>query len=75
MNEKKFHITAVYDEVKWFTGTEYECQLPEDFKKHAQLKRWCEENCEDVVVYLTSSRRQIFFFGEIDATAYRLMWE
>lgn len=62
--------------IKWLTGTKYMVELPEDFKEHAQIKRWCELNCKDVVAYFASLRYadEIYFFLETDAVAFKLRW-
>jgi len=66
----------------WITGKKYMFDMPRDFKEHAQVKRWCEENCKDTVAYEVRTGYQmgiyvvdrIYFFSEIDATAFKLRW-
>ena len=79
--KKKFHIVEHSNDVKWLTGFEYCVEIPATFSKHAQIKRWCEDNCQDVVCFYTikypsSSRvdQRIYFFLEEDAVAYKLKW-
>lgn len=78
--EKQFYIFSDnYDQIKWITGTKYLFELPEDFSEHAQLKRWCEENCSDNVVYYENKLTysipdEIYFYDEADAAAFKLRW-
>ncbi len=68
--------------IKWITGKEYMFDMPRDFKEHAQIKRWCEENCKDAVAYEikrgysmgTYFTDKIYFFLETDAAAFKLRW-
>lgn len=79
--EKQFYIITddLQNKVKWITGTKYSFEIPEGFQEHAQLKRWCEENCNDKVVYeenkiYHSMLDDIYFYNEEDAAAYKLRW-
>ncbi len=64
--------------IKWLTGEKYVFELSTDFKEHAHIKRWCEENCKDTVAYLVTTSRYtsdvIYFFSETDAAAFKLRW-
>lgn len=78
-NNFEFHVKELTDseDIKWLTGTKYHIELPDHFYEQAQLKRWCEENCCDVVVYITRSNGQyeeMYFFDEADAMACKLRW-
>ena len=79
MEKKKFHIVDDEDTIKWLTGCQFYFTIEENFRQHAQLKRWCEENCADVVAFLNKAKfryhESIFFFNEEDAMAYKLRWE
>lgn len=78
----KFYILegdSARAEIKWLTGFETGFTMPHNFKKHAQVKRWCEENCSDAVAYYCdkSSFRHneyLYFFAEEDAMAFKLVW-
>lgn len=72
------HITK-RDEIKWLTGFDYKFELPRDFHEHAQLKRWCNEECEDIVVFYEQEiqyriSEYIYFYSETDAMAFKLRW-
>lgn len=64
------------------TGTKYVFDISRDFKEHAQIKRWCEQNCKDAVAYEirrgysmgTYFTDKIYFFLETDAAAFKLRW-
>lgn len=65
--------------IKWLTGEKYMFNLDTDFNEHAQLKRWCEENCKDTIAYITARpnyrlQDKIYFFSETDAVAFKLRW-
>ena len=76
MDDQKFHIMKDIDDVKWLTGTEFHFTMEDNFKQHAQLKRWCEENCEDMVAFLQGNYyERIYFYSEEDAMGYKLKWE
>ena len=68
--------------INWITGKKYAFEMSSDFNEHAQIKRWCEQNCIDAVayeirngysmgIYLTD---KIYFFSEADAVAFKLRW-
>ena len=75
-----FHISEVYAEVKWLTGFEHGFIFDSRFRKHALMKRWCEENCEDTVCFFRtqsktySYKESIYFILEEDAVAFKLQW-
>ena len=78
--KSKFYITTDIDEVKWITGFARGFEIPKTFREHARLKRWCMENCEDVICYYINkqsydSKDNIYFYSDEDAMAYKLMWE
>lgn len=65
----------------WITGKKYIFDMPRDFEEHAQIKRWCEQNCRDAVAYEkrgysmgTYLTDKIYFFLETDAAAFKLRW-
>lgn len=68
--------------IMWLTGEKYAFEIPRGFNEHAQIKRWCEQNCKDAVAY--EIRREysmgtylidkIYFFLETDAAAFKLRW-
>ncbi len=79
--EKQFYIITddLQSEIKWITGIKYSFEVPKEFQEHAQLKRWCEENCNDKVVYeenktYHSVLDEIYFYDEEDAAAFKLRW-
>ena len=79
--EKQFYIFSDgnFGEIKWLTGTKYLFELSNSFNEHAQLKRWCEENCEDVIVYYENKNTydipdEIYFYSETDDAAFKLRW-
>ena len=75
MNDEKFYIVEEYKKIKWLTGTEFTFAMPKNFKQHAQLKAWCEENCEHLVAFLGNGLGEhIYFFSEEDAMAFKLRW-
>ena len=77
MTDEKFYIVEDYKKIKWLTGTEFTFTIDGGFKQHAQLKVWCEENCEKVVAFLCmggGADEYIFFFSEEDAMAFKLKW-
>lgn len=68
-----------YNNIKWETGYIYSIKFGEPFNQHAQLKRWCEENCTDKIIYWESdtpwnTSDEIYFFCEADAAACKLRW-
>ncbi len=73
-----FHIVGELDNVRWLTGLEFVHILPNNFKQYAQIKRWCENNCEDTVAFLCLSHyvstERIYFFSGEDAIAFKLKW-
>lgn len=79
-SEGLFHIVDTFEEVKWITGYEYCFDIPKDYREHAVLKRWCLENCDDVVCYIMRNigrevKDRIYFYSECDAMAYKLRWD
>jgi len=64
--------------IKWLTGYRYKLEFNQQFKEHAQLILWCEENCENIVVYWESRHwndaDEMYFFNEADAVACKLRW-
>lgn len=77
--EGNFRHVTKHNEIKWLTGFEYKFNIDKDFREHAQLKRWCNEECEDVVAFLTQeiqfvTTEHIFFYSETDAMAFKLRW-
>ena len=74
-----FHMLDDYNELKWMTSTQFYFELPPGFKQYAQIKRWCEENCQDTVVFFDRIpfRREeaLYFFNGEDAMACKLRWE
>ena len=77
-SEPGFHVVKDSQEIRWLTGFEFVCILPEQFKQYAQVKRWCKENCEDTVAFLGRTQFQsderLYFFSETDAMAFKLGW-
>lgn len=73
-----FHIVKESNDIRWLTGLEFVHDLPNEFKQYAQIKRWCENNCEDTVAFLCLSRfvstERLYFFSETDAVAFKLRW-
>ena len=73
-----FHIVYKNDKdrIVWLTGTRWGFPINKTFKQHAQLKRWCEENCKDTVTYYIGefNLHHIYFFDEYDAAAFKLRW-
>jgi len=68
--------------ILWVTGKKHAFDMPREFEEHAQIKRWCKQNCKDAVayeirrgyqmgIYLTD---KIYFFSEEDAVAFKLRW-
>ena len=54
-------------------------KMSPDFKEHAHVKRWCEQNCKEAAAYEMSRpgytlSDKIFFFLETDAAAFKLRW-
>lgn len=76
--EPGFHIIKEPDEIKWLTGLDFVFVLPNDFQQYAQIKRWCNENCEDTVAFLGRGHlryeEQVYFFSESDAMAFKMKW-
>lgn len=65
--------------IKWLTGFENGFTFPHQFKQHAQVKRWCEDNCSDKITYYSDktsfiNNEYLFFFAEEDAMAFKLVW-
>ena len=68
-----------YEKVKWEAGYAYCIAFDEEFKEYAQLKRWCEENLSDKVVFWETDKPweildTLYFFDEEDAAACKLRW-
>ncbi len=67
-----------YETIKWKTGYKYKLCFNTKFEEHAQLKRWCEENCMDIVIYWENNHwdqdDELYFFNEEDAAACKLRW-
>ena len=67
-----------FEIIKWKTGYKNKLFFKVDFNEHAQLKRWCEENCSDIVIYWDSDHwendDELYFFNEADAAACKLRW-
>lgn len=65
-------------EIRWLTGQKYIFFLDIDFEEQAQIKRWCEENCNDTIAYLEDTgwdcSDKISFYSESDAAAFKLRW-
>jgi len=64
--------------INWLTGKLYSFILDVELKNHAQMKRWCEENCSDTVAYVEddgwNKSDLIYFYLESDAAAFKLRW-
>lgn len=65
--------------IKWETGFLHCMEFTQSFREHAQLQRWCEENCTDKVIYWESHEPwnqsdQLYFFNQADAMACKLRW-
>lgn len=62
----------------WLTGQKYVFYLDLDLEEQAHIKRWCEENCVDTVVYVEDNGWEmhdgIYFYLESDAAAFKLRW-
>ncbi len=74
-----FFGKSEYEKVKWETGYAHRLEFDENFKQYAQLKRWCEENLSDKVVFWETdepwiSKDTLYFFDEGDAVACKLRW-
>ena len=80
--EKFIIISESQDEIDhflaWNTGLKNVVTIANSFQDHAQLKRWCEENCKELVVYCYSAAYKIndrlYFYDEEEAAACKLMW-
>jgi len=68
--------------ILWVTGKKHAFDMPREFEEHAQVKRWCKQNCKDAVAYEIRKGYQmgiyltdkIYFFSEEDAVAFKLRW-
>ena len=65
-------------QITWLTGQIHSFYLDVELEEQAQIKRWCEENCTDTVVYVENTgwemRDSIYFYLESDAIAFKLRW-
>ena len=85
IEEKDFHVfepgrdDSFYAprDLKWITGTKYYFSMSSSFSEHAQLKRWCLENCRAPVAYVEERYGRdinLYFFDAEDLTATKLAW-
>ena len=68
------------DDIRWYVNLNNCFDIDRGFDDHAKLKRWCEENCKDTVVYYPlnelnpSIEDRIYFFNEEDMLGFKLRW-
>lgn len=79
--EIEFNNEFPTNKIRWITGFKNKIEFDgTNFKEHAQIRRWCFDNCNDKVVFIENrdygSIRQItmYFYDEKDAVACKLRW-